>query len=621
MTTPAIDPRLISGLASQFATLSEQMRRVSGDLGVLQAQIVAPAPRQPVHQYPAPPSPQAYPQPTYPQSTYPQAQTPQAPPAQVPTPTRASAVRPRPHTPSVPATPTKKSEPWWQRDGVISRVLAVAGAGVTLIGVVMLLVLAAQAGWFGPELRVGAGAVFSIALVYIGSRIYSKSGGRIGGIATAATGVAGLYLDVVAVTVVYEWLEPIIGLIAAFGIAAAGVALAVSWRSQPMAVLILIGVAICAPVVTGGITLSLIAFFTATFIASFAAQLGRDWPILSGARTLPVVVVTLFGIAQAENWGASVSEAIPLLIVSAIVAAFGIGSSVELLRRNVADVMASAMIAASAIPVLVVGALFDPWTATLVHGVVALGCLLVIAVGTWLPASSKIVLALVGSLALLQAVVVPTSVELRPLALLVVAAVLEVAALRTSSKLAYFVGAAFGALGSLGYLIVSPPASIMDSDYAVDEFGVVLAGLLLVAVAAGLVYVGAQLKIAGKNLQAFWVGAGVVSLYALTSATVALGMVAIGGTTGFVAGHCAATIEWMAGAMALLVLGLRSEKYAHTALLAGLSLTAASVAKLFLFDLVALDGLFRVGAFIIVGLLLLFAGTRYAKVFADRAAS
>lgn len=520
-----------------------------------------------------------------------------------------------------PRQPAPKAEPWWQRDGVISRVLAVAGAGVTLVGVVMLLVLAAQAGWFGPELRVVAGGAFSLALVYAGSRIYRKSGGRVGGIATAATGIAGLYLDVVAVTVVYEWLEPAIGLVAAFGIAAAGVALAVSWRSQPMAVLILAGVAVCGPVVTGGITLSLIAFFTATFIASFAAQLGRDWPYLAAVRTLPVVVATLVGIAQAVSLDVMGSDALPLLIVSGIVAAFGLGSSVELLRRNAADVMASVMAGVSAVPVLAVGTLFDPWTVTLVEGVVAMACVVVIAMVSWLPALARTTLTIVGSLALLQAVLVPTATELRPLALLVVAAVLLATAHRGTSKPAYYSALAFGLFGALGYLVVSPPAAMMDARYATDEFGVVLAGVLLAIVSAGLVLVGVQLKIVEKNAQACSVVAGLASLYALASATVALGVAAIGGTTGFVAGHCAATIEAMAIAMALLAFGLKSEKYAHTALLAGLSLTAVSVAKLFLFDLVALDGLFRVGAFIVVGLLLLFAGTRYAKVFADRAAS
>ena len=599
------------------------MRRVSGDLGALQTQLTQP--QRPPVQYSVPTYPpmgqgvppgMAVPSGVVvpPQQMQPQPQ-PMAPP---------TSAAPLPYAP-YPSPPVRKSvpkaDPWWQRDGVISRVLAVAGAGVTLVGVVMLLALAAQAGWFGPELRVGAGAVLSTGLVYAGSRIFAKPGGRIGGIATAATGIAGLYLDIVAVTVIYDWLVPALGLAAAFGIAAAGVALAVSWRSQPMAVLILTGVAVCAPILTGGITLSLIAFLAATYIASFTAQLGRDWPILQVARTLPVVAVTLIGIGQAADWSASDAESLPILIVSALIAIFGVGSSAELLRRNAGDTVAAIALGVSAVPVLVVGTVLTPWTASLVEGLVAVGCAVVIAAVRWLPSIARVVLALVGATALLQAVLVPTSIELRPLALLVVAAVMVALAHSASSTLAYYVGAAFGAFGALGYLITSPPASIVDQRYAADEFGTLVAGILLVGVAVGLVHVGARLKITDKNLQASWIGAGVVSLYALTSATVALGVAAIGGNTGFVAGHCAATIEWMAAAMALLILGLRTEKYAHAALLAGLSLTAASVAKLVFFDLGALDGLFRVGAFVVVGLLLLFAGTRYAKVFAERAAN
>lgn len=632
MTTPGIDPRLVAGLAGQFASLGEQMRRVSIDLGALQTQVSAPAQHQAprtAQQFIQPPRQVAEPPQQY--STDPRLQTQPSHSAQQPTPPQGyvpmqsprpqGVVRPQGqgHTQARAAKVVR--EPWWQRDGVISRVLAVAGAGVTLVGVVMLLVLAAQAGWFGPELRVGAGAVFSIALVGIGARVYGRSGGRIGGISIAATGIAGLYLDVVAVTVIYEWLEPALGLVAAFGVAAAGVALAVSWRSQPMAVLILVGVAICAPVVTGGITLSLIAFFTATFVAGFAAQIGRDWPLLGAARTLPVVVASLFGIAQVSWSDASGSEALALLVIASIVAAFGIGGSVMLLRRNVADSMSTALIGVSAVPVLVVGSLLQPWTATLVEGVVALVSVVTIESAKWLPSAAKVALALVGSIGLVQAVLLPTAVEFRPLALLVVAAVMLTVAYRTSSKIAYYVGVAFGAFGALGFLTISPPAAIVDFDYATGEFGIVLAGVGLIAVVVGFVFVAETLALVGKNLEACWIGAGAVSLYAATAATVALGVGAVGGNTGFVAGHCAATIEWMVAAMTLLVLGLRSETYAHTALLAGLSLTAAAVAKLFLFDLGALDGLFRVGAFIVVGLLLLFAGTRYAKVFADRAAS
>ena len=46
---------------------------------------------------------------------------------------------------------------------------------------------------------------------------------------------------------------------------------------------------------------------------------------------------------------------------------------------------------------------------------------------------------------------------------------------------------------------------------------------------------------------------------------------------------------------------------------AGLILAVAAVAKLFLFDLAALDGVFRVIVFIVSGLMILTLGSVYAK--------
>jgi uncharacterized membrane protein len=48
----------------------------------------------------------------------------------------------------------------------------------------------------------------------------------------------------------------------------------------------------------------------------------------------------------------------------------------------------------------------------------------------------------------------------------------------------------------------------------------------------------------------------------------------------------------------------------------GLVLVGAAVVKLVLFDLSTLDGLARVAAFLCAGLILLAAGTRYAKLVA-----
>jgi uncharacterized membrane protein len=96
--------------------------------------------------------------------------------------------------------------------------------------------------------------------------------------------------------------------------------------------------------------------------------------------------------------------------------------------------------------------------------------------------------------------------------------------------------------------------------------------------------------------------------------------VLIGGTSaGFLAGHMAATICWIAMAAALFGYARRQAGQKRAvALTGGLALTAAATSKLFLFDLGTLDGIFRVIAFIVVGLVLLAMGTGYARSLAQQ---
>ncbi len=629
-----LDPQLVARLSSRFDSLGDHMRQVAVDLQTLQSQLgvapqaPAPAPQAPVAVPPAPVAvsytppfvphqlpPQNYGQPLYRTMGQPTGQ-PVGQPVGRTQPTVPGPVAP-PRGPVVaPRPPAPPKEPWWQRDGVISRLLAVAGAGVTLVGVVMLLVLAAQAGWFGPPLRVAAGAVFSLALIGAGVRVFGRSGGRVGGIALAATGIAGLYLDVLATSVLYGWLDPVIGLIVAFGIAAAGTALAVQWKSQPMAVLILAGVAVCGPVLTEGLTLALIAFFIATYVASFPAQIGRNWQILQVVRTVPLVGAVLAAVATADMNGSTDSYWLLLAIV--LTAVLGIGMSLELLRRNVSDVVATVMIALPSLPVLLSVDIFDRGITVTLQLVLAAAAVAIVAVVRWLPGHARITVAVIGALATLQAAVESTTLEIRPVVLFAVALALLAVAHSTRSTLAYLIGSGFGVIGALMFVSVSPPRALLDSDYAVGSAGIIIGGILLAATAFAFASVLAELKLVDDGMQTLAIVSGVLSLYGLTSATVTLGFGIGGESTGFTAGHTAATIEWMIAAFALLAFGLRSVTHAHAALVAGLALTAAAIAKLFLFDLVALDGLFRVIAFIAVGLLLLIAGTRYAKVFADR---
>ncbi len=140
---------------------------------------------------------------------------------------------PSPHRTPPQPRPLAPPEPT-QESGWIGKLLAVAGVAVTLVGVVLLLVLAAKAGLLRPEIRVAGGMALSVALVGVGVRLRGRPGGRIGAIALAATGIAAAYLDVIAITTIYGWVPAPVGLVIAAVVGAAGLTLARRWDSQEL---------------------------------------------------------------------------------------------------------------------------------------------------------------------------------------------------------------------------------------------------------------------------------------------------------------------------------------------------------------------------------------------------
>ncbi|MEV0356314.1 DUF2339 domain-containing protein [Nocardia sp. NPDC050697] len=540
---------------------------------------------------------------------------------------------PRPGVPPYgqlpPPRPPRTTPPWWQREGVVSRLLAVAGVAVTLTGVVMLLVLAAQAGWFGPVPRVAAGAVFSAVLVAAGIRVSGRAGGRVGGIALAATGIAGGYLDVLAVTTLYGWLHPIPGLAVAFGIAAGGVALAMQWRSQPFAVLVVAGVAVLAPALTGD--LALIAFLIALMAACLPVHRRFDWPLLQIARTLPAVLATLWAVADAVI-DDPVGDRVPWILIGAtVIALLGAVGVVDSVRRRPKDIVATVAFGLATVPLLSMPALFDRPAAAVVSGITAAALLgaaaLTSAASLRIPLHTRATAAVAGALALLATCVSVTADDTLPIALLAVAVAFLAVGSQAKSLLAAVLGTAFGVLGTGLLCTLANIETLTTQRLAVDDLGFATAVAAVLAVAAaGLGFRCLRTVAPNRDTGAdsvFGVIAALIALYATTVTTVSIG-VATGAEDGFVAGHSAATILWMAGATAALFSGLRlltrAPAAAKVALVAGLLVTAAALAKLFLFDLATLDGLVRVLAFLVVGVLLLLAGTRYARAFAEAAA-
>ncbi len=523
-----------------------------------------------------------------------------------------------------------KRTPWWQQEGVISRVLAVAGVGVTLIGVVMLLVLAAQAGFFGPVPRVATGVAFSAALVGAGVRVYGRSGGQVGGIALAATGFAGGYLNVVGVTTVYEWLPPVAGLAPAAAVAAAGVWLAMRWNSQTLAVLVVAGAAVLSPVVT--VELALLGFLIVLQTACVPVQLARNWPILHIVRTAPAVLATLAAIAVATFDTPERARLYLLLTAAVAIAAVGLIGAVLAVRERSGDITATVTLAMAATPLLAAPVMFERRTSVLVAALFAAVLLAAAATAVvpnqrsrrFIPPHTAIAAAVAGAFALLEACLGVTNGQTLPIALLLVTLGFLGVAGQQRNAVAAGIGAMFAALGALVFLDSASPETLAVQRLAEQRLGIstLLAALLALAVVVVGVWAVRRLPGIGGDVAdaVLWVTGSLAGLYAVTVATVSIG-VASGATDGFLIGHSAATIAWMAAATAALLYGLRklsrSPAVAKLALGSGLLVSAAALAKLFLFDLATLDGLVRVAAFLIVGVLLLLAGTRYARAFAD----
>ncbi|MFF2085517.1 DUF2339 domain-containing protein [Nocardia sp. NPDC058176] len=520
---------------------------------------------------------------------------------------------------------------------MISRVLAVAGVGVTLIGVLMLLVLAAQAGFFGPVARVVAGGALSLVLVGAGWRVFTKPGGRVGGIALVSTGIAGAYLDVVAMTGYYHWVPAGVGLALALVVALAGVGLAMRWQSQPLAVGVVIGAAVLSPALTT--ELMLLGFLVVLQAAGVPVQMRRDWPVLHVARTLPVVLAALSMIAVSGIAGAIGGEEAAqrrgLLIAVIACAVVGLVGALLVVRRKPADITASVTIALTALPVLAVALLFSRVVNASITGALATVLLglaattLVPGLRDRIPRHTALVAALTGAVALLQTCGAATGAHphLFPTSLFVVALAFLAVAATSRARVAAGLGLAFALFGGLALLAIANPETLTVHRFAERHLDIstAVAALIGLAVAAMVAWTVPRLPgWADQTLVTIvWIAVSVAGLYSVLVASVSLG-VALNVPDGFVIGHSLATIVWMVAATASLFYGLRrlsrSPAVAKVCLVSGLLVAAAALAKLFLFDLATLSGLVRVIAFLAVGILLLLTGTRYARAFADSGA-
>ena len=288
--TSQSDPR-IARLATELDITVRRLQWMQAELGAMQRPVAAPVlitqTQRPV-QAPRPQAqPQAQPRPV-----------PPPPPVPFPAPALARPARPPVFT--------------------VARVLAGAGVLVTLIGVALLLVLAAQAGLLGPAVRVGLGTALAAGLLGAALWLHRRPGGRIGSAALAATGIAAAYLDTVAVTGIYEWVPPVVGLTLSGLIALGGLALAQRWRSQWLGIALYAPVHLLAPPLAGNAYL-LGGFTLILAIASIGVSRPAAWPWLHVVRSAGTSL-TLAVLALA----AGPSDALPILGATVLGAVVGL---------------------------------------------------------------------------------------------------------------------------------------------------------------------------------------------------------------------------------------------------------------------------------------------------------
>lgn len=536
-----------------------------------------------------------------------------APPQQVWTP-----AQPVPYVapPRLPRRPTL----WEQatKDGAGSRILAWAGGVVTLAGVVLLLVLAIQRGYLGPAPRVLLGAGLGLALAGIGIGLYRNPNARTGAYALAATGIAVLYLDVIAATTLHGFLPPWAGLLTGLAVAGGGIALAGRWNSQLLAVFVVACCTVCAPVLTEGFNALLLGFLLVLQIATTPVQTGRRWGVLCLAAGVPPLIAALISIAIAAEGGSDAAAVAYLCLVTSIVQ---VAVATVSATFRPADEIPFVLLLAAPAPTLLAAILLPRAGAAALPATI--GTLLVLLWGLWrgesLAVPRKFAMAAggAGAVAVFQATATALDSHVLALALLGEALLLGLIALRLRYRAALLAATTFAVAGlavTVGFaapptlLVVPPEEELAPGTVATAG----LTGLLLAVVAIALGAV--ELRLAGGRAPLGWQAAGVAALYGASTAVLTVGLAVTSDGTGFLLGHVLVTVSWTVGALVLLLRGIDSVPLR----VAGLTLVAAALAKLVLFDLSSLDGLARVAAFLVAGLVLLAAGARYAKLVATR---
>jgi uncharacterized membrane protein len=528
---------------------------------------------------------------------------------------KAQPPAPVPPPPPQPApAPARPPRPPLNLEDLLGgRVLAWVGGSAVVLGVVFFVAMAVRNGWIDEPTRVLLAFLGSTALLLAGLFLYERRGQTEAAIAAVSASIASLYASLVAATQLYDLVSAPVGLAIAAVIGAAATAIAVRWSSPLVAALGILG-AIASPVLvaagTAGVTL---AFMAIALGAAVGVLLWQRWDWLAAGAYVVSVPQLLTWLGDTYQDGI----ALALVVLFGFWALYLVAAVGYELRVPTAALRASSALLLLGNALLTAGVgwylLHDTghgsaataWVVALALAHVGFGAatlrtrisrevaVLLVAVGIGLSAVA-FALALSG-----PALVAGWAAE---------AAVLAWVARRTGDRRAHVGVAAFLALAAAHILLFEAPiGSLRDG---VDDLGRTLVALVVLAAAA--LFASRQYEGGRAEWRLVLEAVGATALVyagslAIVDVTTSGRPVEPGQTP-----QVLLSAFWSLLGVVALVYGLvRDERKFR---LAGLGLLGLAVFKVFVYDLAALESIYRVLSFIALGLLLLFAAYAYQRM-------
>lgn len=486
------------------------------------------------------------------------------------------------------------------------RVLAVAGAIVTILGVGFLLAVAIAAGLFGPIARVSALAVLAVVLGLVSRRVRRTS--EDAAVALAATSAAAAFGVAVAATTVYGWVPPPVGVLGALGLAGAGVFAGHRWRSAGLAGLVylqaLLVLAVIVPLDHAAGYTQLTVFAAVAYVPVVLAVVEHRWLRLFRWASVALGLVALLGVVWSlAAGGPGLAPVLAALAVLALVAAVAMAVGEVAILGSATAATAFSLLALRVHEGQGGGVRLD----TILAGVLATlaaaaavryrggmrGMLTVSAVTylflatTTLPVSWRAVAVLLAfeALALLLAARVRTSLAL------------------WGASLAFTVTA----LGCLLALVPLPALLATSTVGRTTQWEAVAVGALLAAVGALTFASRSGLRPARVPADVLGLAGIALGLYGATSGIVAVGLLDGASSLQEMGANVITTIVWVGVAVAMIL------RPASPLSRAGFVLMAAAIAKLFLADLHSVDGVLRAVLFVLTGLVLIGAASQIRR--------